>query len=197
MAAQPPVDPIVHLRTLINDAAAAGEPEANAATLATVDAALNRPSVRTIHVHVDAANVRFFVNTRSGKGRQLNWNPQAALCFYWRRLQKQAALEGAVVQLDAGDADRLWRKRTRESALAARVSSQKMRLAEKPRLEERLHEERQRYSFSAVPRPEHWLGYRMLVDRIEFWDTGWHRMRVRQLFERDTDGRWNASVQEP
>jgi len=75
------IESIEKLHRLIDQARVRGEPESNAATPATADAATGRPSARTAHVHVDKDSVAFFVNARTGKGSQLATNPQAALCF--------------------------------------------------------------------------------------------------------------------
>lgn len=197
MAQDPLADALERLKALIERAHVSEEPDANAATLATVDASSGRPSVRTIYVHLVTDGLAFFINEKSGKGQQLIWNPQAAFCFFWRRLQQQVTLEGAVERMNDDEADEVWAMRPRESRLASRASQQQALEGDKEGLDARLHEERQRFSFAQVARPEHWVGYRMTPDRIEFWDTGWHRMRVRHLIERGVDGRWEIHNQEP
>lgn len=188
---------ITRLHKLIEYAWAIGEPEANAAALATTDSTNAKPSNRTIYVHVDDDDIAFFVNAASGKGRQLEWNPVAALCFFWRNLSRQVTLEGKVERLDDKKADALWQQRSRESALAAGASKQEASPGDEVGLKRRYFEQSQRYSFSRVPRPEDWIGYRLLPDRIEFWETGWDRMRMRYLYERDFKEQWRMLVQEP
>lgn len=189
--------PISELRKLIDQARASKELEANTAALATAEISSGRPSVRTVYIHVEQDSIMFFVNTKSGKGRQLEWNPQVALCFFWRYLQKQVTIEGKVEQVSDSVADALWAKRPRESKLASRVSEQHLRQGDKASLESRLAEEKKAHNFDRIERPEHWMGYRLLPDRMEFWDTGWYRMRLRHLFERELDGRWVTLSQEP
>lgn len=185
------------LRQAIDQAASSRQPEPNAATLATVDSVSNRPSARTIYVHVKADDIAFFVNMNSGKGRQIAWNPQVALCFFWRHLQQQVIIEGRVERLDDVTADALWGGRTRESKLGAHASRQERHVGNKASLTARVQEQKSQFSFTRAPRPANWSGYRVVPDRLEFWETGWHRIRMRDSFERQVDGRWEATAQEP
>ncbi len=191
------IDPVSHLAAWIESARRRGESDAHAATLATVDPASVRPSVRTVYVQIDDEALVFFVNTRSGKGQQLRWHPHAALCFFWRGLQQQVNVEGVVDLLDEEAADRLWAQRSRESTLVARSSEQHAVFGDLDAFRSRLEQERDNYSFHRAPRPDNWLGYRLLPTRIEFWATGWHRARPRYLFERVPQGGWQQAIQEP
>ena len=60
-----------------------------AATLATVDES-GQPWPRVVLVKdFDEAGFTFYTNLGSLKGKQLEQNPQAGLCFYWMQLDKQ------------------------------------------------------------------------------------------------------------
>lgn len=190
-------DPVGHLAEWIESARRRGESDAHAATLATVDPAFVRPSVRTVYVQIDDDALVFFVNTRSGKGQQLRWHPHAALCFFWRGLQQQVNVEGVVDMLKDDAADRLWAQRSRESTLVARSSDQHAVFGDPDAFRARLEQEHDNYNFERAPRPENWRGYRLLPTRLEFWATGWHRARPRYLFERAPSGGWQSAVQEP
>lgn len=190
-------DPIRHLADWIESARAGGERDAHAATLATVDPCLSRPSVRTVYVQLDDDALVFFVNARTGKGVQLRWHPHAALCFFWRGLQQQVNVEGVVEVLEDAAAQRLWSQRSRESTLVACSSDQHAVFGDLDAFDARLKQARDRYSFERVPQPDNWIGYRLLPTRLEFWSTGWHRARPRHLFERAPDGGWQQAIQEP
>ena len=43
---------------------------------------------------VDPHSFRFFTNYQSRKATDLASNPQAALCFWWDRLERQVRVEG-------------------------------------------------------------------------------------------------------
>lgn len=174
------------LARLIEEAARRGVPDANSAVLATASRAA-RPSVRTVFVlAAETGGAVFLANTSSGKGRQLEENPWAALCFYWPALQKQAVLEGAVALLSEEESDRYWRKRPREAQLAAWASNP----AQPEQSKEKLADVKQRFSFEQAPRPAQWRAYRLEPDRIELWDTGWGRLIERMRYRRKPDGAW-------
>lgn len=188
---------IAQLRDLVEQARVRGEPESNAATLATADPTNARPSARTVYIHFDADSAVFFVNARAGKGQHLQWNPQAALCFFWRQIAHQVVVEGAVEPLDEPDAEHFWQQRPRASTLGARASQSHAPEADKAALDERLRREKSHSDFAPVERPEHWIGYRLRPDRRVFWDTGWQRMRLRRSIERQIDGAWQVSARQP
>lgn len=197
MSDEDKLDPVVRLGRMIADARTRGEVDPNAATLATVDPAFGQPSVRTVYIHALEDALAFFINSRSGKGRQLEWHPHAALCFFWRGLQQQVCVEGVAQVLDAAAADALWAQRSRESKLAARSSRQESLFGDPANYRERVNADRKAHGFEHLERPEHWIGYRLVPSRIEFWATGWHRGHCRELFEIAPDGGWQEAVLEP
>lgn len=181
----------------ILQARAAQVADPHAAALATADHTNGKPSIRTVYVQIEPPQMVFFFNSRSGKGRQIEWNPQIALCFFWREIQQQAIVEGHVEPLGDELADVFWAKRPREMRLAAHASHQQDIKGDVGEYEKRLREEKRQFGFEPVSRPEYWRAVRVLPERFEFWDTGWHRARLRRLYERGPDGEWRRGVQEP
>lgn len=197
MAGSESKNPVRRLEETIAQGYARDDADANAAALATSDVTSGRPSVRTVYVHIRYEEIVFFVNSYSGKGQQLQWNPYAALCFFWRYMQQQVTVDGLVEVLDDAVADDYWSRRSRESTLGSHASRQHLHEGDEAGLKARLHEEKQRFSFTKSNRPAHWIGYRLIPDRLEFWDTGWGRLRARELFECDMERHWTRLTQEP
>ncbi|UTW06313.1 pyridoxine/pyridoxamine 5'-phosphate oxidase [Pseudomonas benzenivorans] len=185
------------LQRLIDEAAARGVEEPHTAALATADRQA-RPSVRTVYiVAVDEAGLLFFANRESGKGQQLRDNPQAALCFYWPVLQEQVQVEGSAVAQDDDLSDQYWRKCSRMIQLGAWASDQGQPAKGKPRVHQQARQLEQAAGFEAIPRPASWCAFRVLPERIEFWPTGWQRLRERLRYQKEANGQWVRAVLNP
>lgn len=174
-----------------------GEPnDAEAMTLATADAG-GRPSARMVLLKGhDARGFVFYTNEESAKGGQLAANPTAALLFHWKSLRRQIRVEGRVERVEAAEADAYFATRSRDSQLGAWASDQSRPLDDRETFERRLAECQTRYPDGPVPRPPHWGGYRIVPERIEFWEDRPHRLHHRRLFVRDGDG-WTESLLYP
>lgn len=169
------------------------EKDASIMSLATATAE-GRPSVRIVNFSglVDDS-FAFFANAESGKGVQLQANPQAALCFYWPVFGYQVVIDGDTRKLSVDDADDLWRARPRSSTLMAWASQQS---AESGDLDERLRAARGQFDYKRVPRPEYWIAYGLRACRIELWPSGWHRRREREAYVETDDG-WQRTTLNP
>lgn len=164
--------------------------------LATADAR-GRPAVRFVLLKQgDESGFVFFTNAASRKGRELRDNQHAALAFYWDELGKQVRIEGSIEEMSAAAADVYWVTRPRASQLAARASRQSALVASRRVLVARWRSLTRRYAGKAVPRPEGWLGYRLIPDAIEFWTRHEHRLHHRELFVRSRRG-WKRQLLQP
>lgn len=185
------------LQQLIDEATARGVPEPHAAALATADASA-RPSVRTVYiVAVEEPGLLFFVNLRSGKGQQLLENPRAALCFFWRDIQEQVLVEGEVILQPAATSDSYWRRRARDAQLGAWVSRQGTPASAKAQLRQQARQLEQTLGFEPLARSALWHAFRILPERIEFWPSGWQRLRERVRYCKDADGQWSREALNP
>lgn len=180
-------DPIELFRQWLKEAEGAELNDPNAAALATATVG-GAPSVRMVLVkRLDERGFVFYTNTESRKGRELAENPRAALCFHWKSLRRQVRVEGVVAELPAADADAYFRTRTRMSQLAALASEQSRVLGSREELEARVHELAAQYP-NEVPLPDHWRGYVLGPERVEFWIQGVARLHDRFLFVRSGEG---------
>lgn len=179
----------------LNEAALAGEAMHDAFALATVEAG-GQPHVRTITLQVcEDSHLIFYVNSRSGKGAQLEKQPLVSCCALLKIIGTQICIDGEAVPLASEDADRYWAKRDRDSQLMAHLSTQAE--GEGRDLRSLSRDLKKEFSFDAVPRPDHWHGYRINMTRLLIWPTGWHRGCHRHEFVLSAQGSYQYAALEP
>lgn len=189
-------DPLAQLEQWIEAARAAGMLEPGAMTLATADAG-GRPSARVVLFKgIDDGGICFFTNYDSRKGRELAVNPQAALVFWWDRLERSVRVEGRVERVARELSERYFRKRPRESQLGAITSRQSAVVATRDELDARLAANEQAYAGREVPLPDFWGGYRLRPEVVEFWQGRRGRLHDRLRYRRD-GGIWRIERLEP
>jgi pyridoxamine 5'-phosphate oxidase len=195
-----PMDPEIlqTFQQLQSQAYDVGEPDPTAMTLATADAG-GRVSLRAVLLkHVDARGFVFYTNIESDKGRQLDANPRAALCFLWMRLrnQVQVRIEGEAEAVSDADADAYFATRPRESQIGAWASIQSRTLPDRATFDTRMREFEQQFEGVAVPRPPYWSGRRVCPDMVEFWYGARYRLHQRDRWEL-VDGGWQRRLLYP
>lgn len=176
----------------LDEATRSGVREPNAMVLGTVGAD-GRPSTRTVLCKgVDHDGLRFFTTTTSRKGSQLAESGYASVTFPWIVVERQVHVEGQCVPLDRAESLEYWRTRPRGSQIAAHASRQSRPAASVEELEELFAAaEKEFVGVDEVPMPDTWGGYRLIPDRVEFWQGGRDRFHDRVECLRRGDG-WSA-----
>jgi pyridoxamine 5'-phosphate oxidase len=187
-----PADPIALFKKWYREAAAAGTLLPEAMALATSGPG-GRPSVRMVlHRGFSKGGFVFFTNYHSRKAVELIANPQASFVFHWPELERQVRAEGRVEKVPRVESDRYFKSRPRESRLSAWASPQSSEIPDRAFLEREYERVRARYPGRTVPRPPFWGGFRLIPDRIEFWQGQPFRLHDRISYEKKGRG-WRVS----
>lgn len=162
-------------------------PEPSAMVLATVSAE-GRPSARVVLLKgFDASGFVFFTNLESRKGRELQANSFAALCFHWPPLEQQVRIEGRVVSVTDAEAEAYFASRPRGAQIGAWASRQSQVLSTREELEARVRSFEAKFAGGDVPRPPFWSGFRVIPERMEFWQSRASRLHDRTVYIRQNE----------
>jgi pyridoxamine 5'-phosphate oxidase len=112
--------------------------------------------------------------------------------FPWHALQRQVRVTGAVERIGETASDLLWDPRPRGSQLAAAASIQSTVVESRELLRTRVQELDAQTPPGPLARPANWGGYRVVPERVEFWQGGSDRLHDRLQFVRDDEegGGW-------
>lgn len=184
-------DPYAQFKAWFEEALSAKIPEPNAMTLATASLT-GRPSARIVLLKSIAEDgFIFYTNYESTKGKMLAENPQAALVFCWLELERQIRIEGRVEKVDTATAKEYFQSRPKESQMGAWVSQQSTVIETRAVLEDSMTELNEQYAEQAVlPKPPNWGGYKVIPDKIEFWQGRRSRLHDRFQYSLQADGQW-------
>ena len=139
----------------------------------------------------------FYTNYESRKGTELAENPNAALVFYWRQLERQICITGTVSKISREESEAYFRTRPRGSQIGTLTSRQSQVVASREVLESRFQQLMAEYEGREIPLPSYWGGYRLSPATVEFWQGRSDRLHDRLLYKRQSGGPWQLERLSP
>ncbi|WP_372964874.1 pyridoxamine 5'-phosphate oxidase [Marinobacter sp.] len=189
-------DPVIQFQNWFEDARQAGILEPNAMSLATTGAD-QMPDIRTVLLkYFDDRGFVFYTNYGSRKACELEENPRAALLFPWIGLNRQVRIQGTVEKVSKTESLKYFTSRPRGSQIGAWVSEQSKAITSRGLLEQKVAEMKRKFSSGEIPLPGFWGGYRVVPERMEFWQGRPSRLHDRFEYIREANA-WTIQRLQP
>jgi pyridoxamine 5'-phosphate oxidase len=189
--------PLRQFERWLEQAVNAGLMDPTAMVLATVDET-GQPWQRIVLLKgLSAGGFVFYTNYGSPKARDIAGHPRVSLLFPWNELDRQVIIGGRAEKMSLAESAAYFVTRPRESQIAAWASRQSRPISARALLEEQVSALKEKFGKGKIPVPDFWGGYRVLPDRMEFWQGGEHRLHDRYQYVLQPGGDWAIEQLQP
>ena len=191
-------NPIELFKSWFNEAKKTEINDPNAVALATSNKE-SIPSVRMVLLKsYNNQGFVFYTNLKSNKSKDIDVNPNAAMCFHWKSLLRQIRIVGEINPVSDKEADQYYSSRGYGSRIGAWASNQSEILNSRNQLYDSIKNFKLKYPENTkVPRPPYWSGWNLKPKKIEFWLDGENRIHERLLYELNNKGEWTKKLLSP
>ncbi len=182
-------NPIEQFKSWFDEARQSEVYEPNAMALATVGED-HKPSCRIVLLKGIDQGFIFYTNYQSRKGQQLANFAFAAATFWWDKLERQVRIEGQIEKIDPQTSDQYFLSRPQGSQIGACASPQSQVIESY----QKLVDLKEKIDAENLTRPNFWGGYRLIPNRVEFWQGRQNRLHDRFAYEHSSEtGVWSIN----
>lgn len=180
-------DPREQFNLWLNEALNSGIDEPNAMVLAT-SSKNGIPGIRTVLLKgIEPDGYVFYTNYMSSKARDLEENPNGAIMFLWKELERQLIVSGRILKISRKESTIYFDSRPRESKIGSWASVQSSEIPDRKFLEEKFESYLKKFEGKEIPLPEYWGGYKLIPERYEFWQGRENRLHDRICYLKEKD----------
>ena len=181
-------NPIDQFKIWYSEIEEVGYSEPNAMVLSTVDKNASPSGRNVLLKEVRKDGFVFFTNYESRKATDIKNNEKVSLTFSWNELRRQVLVQGLAEKIPENESDEYWAMRPHESKIGSLVSDQSRIISSREELDVAFGPQKLKWRDAEVPRPDHWGGYKVSPNFIEFWQGRQNRLHDRICYELSIDG---------